>query len=140
MVVAGQVLDVEGKCSNEDEVKLLHSLKTGAMICAATELGCIAAGGDDSVRLKAVEYGRHIGLAFQVRDDMLDVVGDEQEFGKPIGSDKEEGKITFVDLRGLEGCSHLVEECTIQAKAAVAQWEDHEFLWQLADKMVGRTK
>ena len=81
-----------------------------------------------------------VGLAFQIRDDMLDVVGDEQVFGKPIGSDKEEGKITYVDVDGLEGCARAVEACTRRAKDAVAQWPDHDFLFALADQLVGRNK
>ena len=139
-MVGGQVLDTVCHVEDETELTLLHRLKTGAMIAGAAELGCVAAEMDEEKRAQAVEFAAQLGLAFQIRDDMLDVVGNEQEFGKPIGSDKEEGKITFVDLRGLEGCARLVEECTARAKAAIAQWEDHEFLWQLADKMVGRTK
>ena len=71
---------------------------------------------------------------------MLDVVGDEQVFGKPIGSDKEEGKITYVDVDGLEGCARAVEACTRRAKDAVAQWPDHDFLFALADQLVVRNK
>ena len=118
---------------------LLHSLKTGAMIAGAAELGCVAAEMSDTQCAQAVEYASQLGLAFQIRDDMLDVVGSEQEIGKPIGSDREEGKFTFVDLRGVDGCAALVEECTAKAKAAIVDWPDHEFLWQLADQMVGRT-
>jgi geranylgeranyl diphosphate synthase type II len=110
------------------------------MIAGAAELGCVAAEMDDLHRAQAVEYAEQLGLAFQIRDDMLDVVGDEQELGKPIGSDREEGKVTFVDLRGLDGCARLVDDCTARAKAAVADWPDHDFLWRLADQMVGRTK
>ena len=87
-----------------------------------------------------MEYAAQLGLAFQIRDDMLDVVGDEEVFGKPIGSDREEGKVTFVNLKGLDGCAKLVDECTARAKAAVADWPDHEFLFALADQMVGRNK
>ena len=119
---------------------LLHRLKTGAMIAGAAELGCVAAEMSSEKRAQAVEFAAQLGLAFQIRDDMLDVVGDEQEFGKPIGSDREEGKITFVDLRGLDGCAELVDECTRRAKTAITDWPDHEFLWQRADRMVGRTK
>jgi geranylgeranyl diphosphate synthase type II len=85
-----------------------------------------------------VEFAAQLGLAFQIRDDMLDVVGDEQVLGKPIGSDREEGKLTFVDLKGLDGCAKLVDECTARAKAALADWEDNQFLFELADRMVGR--
>lgn len=139
-MVAGQVLDVEGKCGNESDVKLLHSLKTGAMICAAAELGCIAAGNNTEMRSKAVEYGRHIGLAFQVRDDMLDVIADENEFGKPVGSDREEGKVTFVDLLGLEGCTAVVEQETALAKRALDGLSNSQFLETLAQWLADRRK
>ena len=85
-------------------------------------------------------YAEQIGLAFQIRDDMLDVMGDENVFGKPIGSDKDEGKITYVDLKGLEGCAEEVEKCTAAAKEAIRDIPDHDFLWELADRMVGRNK
>lgn len=139
-MVAGQVLDVEGQCTVESEVKLLHSLKTGAMICAAAELGCIAAGGSAEVRAKAVEYSKHIGLAFQVRDDMLDVIADETEFGKPVGSDREEGKVTFVDLLGLEQCAAVVEQETVFAQRALNNFGNAEFLNTLARWLADRRK
>ena len=88
----------------------------------------------------AAGYADNFGFAFQLRDDMLDVIGDEKTFGKPIGSDKEEGKITYVDVDGLEGCARAVEACTRKAKDAVAQWPDHDFLFALADQLVDRNK
>ena len=139
-MVAGQVLDIEGKCNEVCEVKLLHSLKTGAMLCAAAELGCISAGADSPVREKAVEFGRHIGLAFQVRDDVLDVVADESEFGKPVGSDKEEGKTTFVDLLGLSGCNALVEQETKLAIECLDDFCDAGFLKEMAEWLANRRK
>jgi len=139
-MVAGQVLDTVCHVEDEEALTLLHRLKTGAMIAGAADLGCVAAEMSGEKRAQAIEFAAQLGLAFQIRDDMLDVMGDEQEFGKPIGSDKEEGKITFVDLKGLDGCARLVDECTKRAKAAIADWEDHDFLWELADRMVGRTK
>jgi len=139
-MVAGQVLDIEGKCGNEGEVKLLHSLKTGAMICAAAELGCIAAGGSTDIRTKAAKYGKHIGLAFQVRDDMLDVIADETEFGKPVGSDREEGKITFVDLLGLEGCASVVDKETKLAQSSLIGLGNTEFLEIFAQWLADRRK
>lgn len=139
-MVAGQVLDTV--CDVRDEAGLteLNRLKTGVMISAAAELGCVASGMEAAKRSQAIAFADQLGLAFQIRDDMLDVVGDEAVFGKPIGSDKEEGKITFVDVKGLEGCAREVEDCTAKAKAAVATWPDHDFLWELADQMVGRVK
>ena len=139
-MVAGQVLDT--LCAITDEVSLtaMERLKTGVMISGAAELGCVASEMSDDMRGQAIEYAENLGLAFQIRDDMLDVVGDAAVFGKPIGSDKEVGKITFVDVKGLDGCKKAVEDCTARAKAAVADWKDHEFLWELADRMVGRMK
>lgn len=139
-MVGGQVLDTACNVQDEELLTLLHQLKTGAMIAAAAELGCVAAEMDVEKRAQAIEYAAQLGLAFQIRDDMLDVVGDEAVFGKPIGSDREEGKVTFVDLRGLDGCAELVDQCTAKAKAAIADWEDCDFLYSLADQMIGRTK
>lgn len=79
-------------------------------------------------------------MAFQIRDDMLDVVGDEAVFGKPIGSDREEGKVTFVDVLGLEGCRTAVEECTRRAEEAILPWPDHDFLLTLAHSLEERKK
>ena len=139
-MVAGQVLDTICPIRDEESLIAMERLKTGVMIAGAAELGCVASAMNDTMRKRALEYAANLGLAFQIRDDMLDVVGDEAVFGKPIGSDKEVGKVTFVDVKGLRGCAKAVEDCTARAKAAVADWNDHEFLWELADRMVGRTQ
>ena len=139
-MVAGQVLDTICPIRDEESLTAMERLKTGVMIAGAAELGCVASAMNDTMRKQALEYAANLGLAFQIRDDMLDVVGDEAVFGKPIGSDKEVGKVTFVDVKGLRGCAKAVEDCTARAKAAVADWNDHEFLWELADRMVGRTQ
>ena len=117
-MVAGQVLDTLYGIQTEEQLKAMYRLKTGVMISGAAELGCVAADMPADMRAQAVEFADQLGLAFQIRDDMLDVVGDEQVFGKPIGSDKEEGKITYVDVDGLEGCARAVEACTRRAKDA----------------------
>jgi geranylgeranyl diphosphate synthase type II len=114
--------------------------KTGGLLGAAADLGCIAAGADAEARRLALSYAEHIGLAFQVRDDMLDVIADQEEFGKPVGSDKEEGKRTFVDLLGLEGCGKLVEEETALAKGSVSGFPRGGFLLELADSLADRRK
>ena len=124
----------------EEQLKAMYRLKTGVMISGAAELGCVAADMPADMRAQAVEFADQLGLAFQIRDDMLDVVGDQQVFGKPIGSDKEEGKITYVDVDGLEGCARAVESCTQKAKDAVAHWPEHDFLFALADQLVDRKK
>ena len=137
-MVGGQVLDTVYEVNDAEGLTTLNRLKTGVMISGAAELGCVAAGMNAEMRSQAIAYADQLGLAFQIEDDMLDVVGDEQTFGKPIGSDREEGKITFVDVMGLDGCAREVAECTRRAKESVSGWNDHEFLWELADHMVGR--
>ena len=139
-MVAGQVLDTLHEPKTEAELTEVHRLKTGAMIAGACKLGVAAAGGQDAMGAAAEEYGYQLGMAFQIRDDMLDVCGDEAVFGKPIGSDKEEGKVTFVDLLGLEGCARAVRTCTERAKAAVADWDEDGFLAALADSLAERNK
>ena len=139
-MVAGQVLDLDGKCRSREQVELLHSLKTGAMIAAAAELGCVAANAAPEQRQAARDYAREVGLAFQIRDDMLDVIADQTEFGNPIGSDREEGKTTFVDLIGLDGCEREVAACTGRAKAALSDFPGNGFLLELADQLAERRK
>lgn len=137
-MVAGQVLDVDQLAKDEAELRQLCALKTGALLRAAAALGSIAAGASPEERRQAENYAAHIGLAFQVRDDMLDVIADQGEFGKPVGSDKEEGKRTFVDLLGLDACAALVAEETRLAKDAVSGFRDKDFLLALADELADR--
>lgn len=139
-MVAGQVLDTLHNCQTEPEVAEVHHLKTGAMIAGACMLGTAAAGSGEVVRKAAEEYGYQLGLAFQIRDDMLDVIGNAAEFGKPIGSDKEEGKVTYVDLLGLDACDKLVHELTEKAVAAVSGLDRDGFLTALAESLTERKK
>ena len=139
-MVAGQVLDTLHAPRTEAEVTEVHRLKTGAMIAGACRLGVAAAGGGENLMAAAHVYAQELGLAFQIRDDMLDVCGDAEEFGKPIGSDKEEGKVTFVDLLGLSGCDRAVRAHTEAAKAAVADFDADGFLAALADSLAERNK
>lgn len=137
-MVAGQVLDMDQIVPDEGALRTMCALKTGAMIRAAAELGCIAAGAGAGERQKAAAYGEHIGLAFQVRDDILDVSSSEEELGKPIGSDREMGKRTFVDFLGLEGSEALVARETALAKEAVSELAGNGFLLALADSLADR--
>lgn len=139
-MVGGQVLDTLHAPKTEEELTEVHRLKTGAMIAGACQLGVAAAGGEEVLRQSAKAYGYQLGMAFQIRDDMLDVIGDVGEFGKPIGSDKDEGKVTFVDLLGLEGCGRAVLDCTAQAKTAVSAFDADGFLAALADTLAERNK
>ena len=139
-MVGGQVLDTLHAPKTEEELTEVHRLKTGAMIAGACMLGVAAAGGEEALRQSAESYGYQLGMAFQIRDDMLDVIGSADEFGKPIGSDKDEGKVTFVDLLGLEGCDRAVLNCTARAKDAVAGFDGDGFLSALADTLAERKK
>ena len=95
-MVGGQVLDMDltGKGANLEQLRRMHAMKTGALIESSCVTGCILGGGDDGARARASEYGRAVGLAFQVTDDILDVVGDTAALGKPAGSDEAQGKST----------------------------------------------
>lgn len=139
-MVGGQVLDTVCDVTTVEGVTELNRLKTGVMISAAAELGCIAANMNGAMRSQAIRFADEIGLGFQIQDDILDVIGDVEVFGKPIGSDKEEGKITMVDLLGIDKCRELVRQCSENAKSAVESWPDHAFLWELADRMASRIK
>jgi len=139
-MVAGQVLDTLHEPKTEGELRQVHSLKTGALIRAACTMGCICGGADCAFREAARVYAENLGMAFQIRDDMLDVIGSVDEFGKPIGSDREEGKVTFVDLLGLDGCEQAVLSCTETAKEAVKPYDCDGFLSALAESLVTRMK
>ena len=156
-MVAGQVLDTLREPGREPEYKpgykpgrepggtledlaLTHRLKTGAMIAGACELGVAAVNNNKNLRETARQYGYALGMAFQIRDDLLDVIGDTQEFGKPVGSDRESGKFTFVDALGIEGCEREIEFYTNQAADAARNLDDDCFLIDLARNLAGRVK
>ena len=137
-MVAGQILDLEGKTGGEEALRRLHSLKTGALIRCAAALGCIAADASPEQKNAAASYAENLGLAFQIRDDMLDELADERELGKPTGSDQRDGKCTFLTLLGAERCQELVRQYTNAAKAAVSGYPGCEFLLSLAEQMAER--
>jgi len=136
-MVGGQILDIagEGRTLTLSELEELQGLKTGALIRAAAEMGCILAGGSDLERNALRRYAHKLGRAFQIRDDILDVTGDETTLGKTIGSDSRDGKTTFVSLKGLEDCQALVEQLTDEAGNALAGFEERAFLVELARRM-----
>lgn len=138
-MVGGQALDMEEKKRTVPELEQLQSLKTGALLQAAAELGCIAAGGTPQQRQGLRVYAEKLGRAFKIRDDMLDVMGEQAQLGKPIGSDAELGKSTFAALLGLEACAGLVEELTAQAAQALAPFEARGFLVWLAQQLAQRS-
>lgn len=139
-MVAGQVLDLTDYGHDRATLETLCDRKTGFMLKCAAELGCAASNASREVCVGTQTYAAQLGLAFQIRDDMLDVIGDEATFGKPIGSDKDEGKTTFVDLLGVDGCAKEVERLTDEAIAALDGLADTEFLIELAHRLTTRTK
>ena len=139
-MVGGQALDMagEGRALTRDELEQLQSLKTGALISAAAQLGCIAAGGDEAQMEKVGRYAQALGRAFQIRDDVLDVTGSDQELGKPVGSDRANEKSTFVTALGLQGCEERIEDLTRTAIDGLNGFEQPEFHIWLANKMAQR--
>ena len=137
-MVGGQVLDIlaEQRACTEAEIRNIQSRKTGALIKAACVLGVMAANGTAQQEFAAMEFADHLGLAFQIRDDMLDVIGDAGKLGKATGMDGQ--KNTFVRLYGLEKCEELVKEHTEAAIDALDVFEDSEFMRELALNLIGR--
>ena len=139
----GQYLDTskEGLPVTEEELYEIHRLKTGALLRAACVMGVQCAGGSPEQVSAAEEFAMNLGLAFQIRDDVLDTISTEDELGKPIGSDAAEKKTTFVSLLGIEECARLVHFHTEKAKAAIAgHFADTDFLCWLADLLADRRK
>lgn len=140
-MIAGQVLDMgaEHRHIPIGELRLLHSLKTGCLLRAACELGCTVAGKTDAVTLDtARSYGEKLGLAFQIRDDMLDIEGDAAELGKSVGKDEKSEKSTFPSLLGMEECARLVAELTEEAVQAIHSQPGSGFLAELARSLTDR--
>lgn len=139
----GQFLDMswEGRALTEQELSEINSRKTGALLVAACQMGVAAAGGSELMLAAAGHYGSAIGMAFQIRDDMLDVLSTAEELGKPIGSDLEENKNTYMVLMGREGCEKTIAKLTDFAKNVLDEaFEDTAFLKELADALSIREK
>lgn len=137
-MVGGQVLDVmsEERVLSEQEVLDIQSRKTGALIRAACACGSIAGGAAQAQFDAACQFAAGLGLAFQIRDDMLDVIGTKEEMGKGVGTD--EKKNTFVRLYGLNKCDELVNRYTEYALSALDVFNDREFITALAKNLTRR--
>lgn len=139
----GQELDkhFETVKASESELLQLHAHKTGALIVAAVELGCAAAAETGTKREALRRYAAEIGLVFQIVDDMLDVTSTTQELGKPVGSDAENDKTTFITLYGLQGAGEKARTRNAAALAALEPLgENAEFLRILAQELLTRKK
>ncbi|MDO8785504.1 MAG: polyprenyl synthetase family protein [Syntrophales bacterium] len=124
-MVGGQVVDLqsEGKRVDRETIHYIHSRKTGAMITASVRAGALLAGAGRDELQALSEYGRHVGLVFQIADDILNVEGDRELLGKNTGSDASRGKITFPALVGLETSRKEARELVKQALDAIASFD-----------------
>ena len=140
-MIGGQTVDLMSECKviSLDRLKTMDNLKTGKLINCAALLGCIAAGADEKKISAAEQYTSSLGLAFQIVDDILDVTSTAEKLGKPIGSDSENFKSTYVSILGLEKSKEYAEVLTNEALDALDNFdEDVSFLKNLALKLLER--
>jgi len=138
-MVGGQVLDIlsEERELTEQEVLDIQKRKTGCLINAACAMGALAGGADEAQFDAACQFAAALGLAFQIRDDMLDVIGTKEEMGKSVGTD--ETKNTFVRLYGLERCEALVQQYTDMAIDALKIFpDDTQYMISIANNLTKR--
>lgn len=141
-MVGGQVVDIisTGKEVDLETVQYIHSHKTGRLIRAAARCGAILSGASDEELTWVTKYGEHLGLAFQITDDILDVVGSVEELGKTPGADKLKDKATYPAVAGLDEARRAAERHIEQAKRAVGRLDKTQALQDLADFVVERTR
>ena len=144
-MIGGQAADVKaektGETMTEDMLLYIHENKTAAMIESALMIGaCLNGAGEEDLE-KLCEIGSKLGLAFQIRDDILDIEGDFEEFGKPIGSDEENGKLTYVSLYGMEKAKEDVDRLSREALDGLKSFKNrNEFLEELVVYLIDRNK
>lgn len=139
-MIGGQVIDIKNSVMTEDELLNLHLLKTGAIIRSAGVVGAILAGASEEEITAVDNFCMNLGIAFQIQDDILDVKGSEETLGKPVGSDKDNNKTTYVTLFGIEKSEALVEEYTKKAIKAIVDCfgEKSKNLVDLAEYLINR--
>lgn len=141
-MTGGQCLDMD-RVSGQTPAQMvaqIHALKTGALIDAAAQAGCILACPDEKKREAANAYACNIGLAFQIKDDLLDLEGDPGKLGKPTGSDAAGNKLTFPSVYGVQHCGKLISNLTERAIEALGEFADPAFLTWLAQKLALRDR
>jgi geranylgeranyl diphosphate synthase type II len=140
-MIGGQVIDLQNENNpNADfeALQLMDELKTGCLISVACALGCIAAGADDTLIDAAKTFGTKLGLAFQIKDDVLDVTSSLEKLGKMTGSDTENNKSTYVTLLGVERCEELVKQLTQEALTALDAFPNNEAIKEYANYLQNR--
>lgn len=142
-MIDGQVKDIEFLAKDSISVAELlemYSLKTCALLECSAVMGCICAGADKNKIASARKYAQNLGLAFQIRDDILDIIGSEAELGKPIGSDADNNKCTVASVLGIEKASLLAEEYTNNALSELNNFNNNDFLKDLTKSLLKRYK
>ncbi len=142
-MVGGQVVDIlsQNKRADLETVQQMHSRKTAALIAAATESGALAGKGSEAQVAALARYGRAIGLAFQIADDILDIEGDTELLGKTTGADEARGKVTYPAAVGLERSRQAANEMVNDALAALEGFDDRANpLRSLANYIITRKK
>ena len=141
-MIGGQVADVEleGTPLSMEQILFIHKNKTSALIEACMMIGAVLAGASKEDVMAMEECGEYIGLAFQIQDDILDLTGDEEEIGKPVGSDEKNHKTTYVTLKGLEQSAKDVEEISKKAIEILARYDvGNRYLTNLTRFLIHRT-
>ncbi len=142
-MIGGQVLDLKYESKVEpvlNDIITVYKLKTGALLSAACLLGCIAAGAGDAQLAAASRFAYNLGVAFQIKDDILDLTGDEAKIGKPVGSDERSGKATYVSMVGIEKAQNDVKRLTENALSYLKEFSDTDFLRTLSEYLIERDK
>lgn len=142
-MIGGQVADVEltGTKLTKEQLVYIYENKTGALIEAAMMIGAILAGASEKDIVKVEEAAYNIGMAFQIQDDILDETATFEELGKPIHSDEESGKVTYVTIHGIDESGKEVSRLSNEAIAMLeSMGEDAEFLVELTRSLIHRTK
>lgn len=139
-MIGGQVLDLlwENREPSVKELLTIHKMKTGALISCAAILGCIAADASEEQIVAASSFAYHLGIAFQIQDDILDVMGDASVTGKPSGSDADNNKKTYVSVAGLDKAKDDVQKLTDRAIESLSSFENTEFVIELATRLINR--
>ncbi|MBS5414694.1 MAG: polyprenyl synthetase family protein [Firmicutes bacterium] len=141
-MIGGQVADVEleGTPLSMEQILFIHKNKTSVLIEACMMIGAVLAGASKEDVMAMEECGEYIGLAFQIQDDILDLTGDEEEIGKPVGSDEKNHKTTYVTLKGLKQSAKDVEEISKKAIEILARYDvGDRYLTNLTRFLIHRT-
>ncbi len=141
-MIAGEYVDTEyeGKEISNQYLEYMHENKTGALIKASVKIGAILAGANENDIAKLCQYAEKIGLAFQIKDDILSEIGDEKVLGKPVGNDRERGKCTYVTKYGLEKSQKMLDDLIKDAIEIINSYNNNEFLKDLALYIANRNK